>query len=53
MLSISSLSPTALSYRGLNHAELDGTVLATIVNARLEDLEELPEASGTRSAPYV
>lgn len=41
MLSAEPLSAATLAYAGLNHAALEDTVLATIINAKVSDLEKI------------
>ena len=47
MLEKSKLSPKALAFKGLNYASLEDSVLATIINARVEDIDLL-QTLGTR-----
>ena len=49
MLHSEPLSEAALSFAGLKHQELEGTVLSTIINHKIASLQKLKPVSG--SAP--
>ncbi|MGN0914766.1 MAG: bifunctional indole-3-glycerol-phosphate synthase TrpC/phosphoribosylanthranilate isomerase TrpF [Succinivibrio sp.] len=50
MLHTEELTEKARAYKGLNLESLDGTVLATIINSKVNDVDNI-DISGTRSAP--
>lgn len=50
MLGSEKLTDTALAYRGLNYKSLNDTVLATIINKRVLDIENISK-EGQRTAP--
>lgn len=50
MLHTEPLTPQAKSYPGLNHEGLEGTVLATIINKKVLDVQEIV-LNGQRTAP--
>ena len=50
MLHTEPLIAQAKSYLGLNHKDLEGTVLATIINKKVLDVKEIV-LKGQRTAP--
>ena len=52
MLQKEPLTEQAKSFKGLNIAGIENTVLATIVNRKVQDVKEL-KVTGKRTAPLV
>lgn len=52
MLHTEPLSSEAKAYPGLNYEGIEGTVLATIINRKVEDVKEI-KCEGSRSQPRV
>ncbi|WP_202109015.1 bifunctional indole-3-glycerol-phosphate synthase TrpC/phosphoribosylanthranilate isomerase TrpF [Succinivibrio dextrinosolvens] len=52
MLHTEPLTSQAKAYPGLNYSEIEGTVLATIINRKVEDVKEI-KVTGERTLPRV
>ena len=52
MLHTEPLSSEAKAYPGLNYEGIEGTVLATIINRKVEDVKEI-NPQGSRTLPKV
>ena len=52
MLHTEPLTSQAKAYPGLNYGEIEGTVLATIINRKVEDVKEI-KVKGERTLPRV
>ena len=52
MLHTEPLTSQAKAYPGLNYSEIEGTVLATIINRKVEDVKEI-RVTGKRTLPRV
>ncbi len=53
MLHSEKLNAKAQSFLGLNHQALENTVLATIINKKVYDVEEIKNTSLERNLPHV
>ena len=53
MLHTEELKDKTKRFPGLNYQGIEGTVLATIINAKVLDVETLGNIEGVRTAPHV